>query len=240
MSHRTLSLALHCSMSLSLHSLIILFKLPSIPRQMTNRFVALMISFFPPSNLYSILQSSSNKFQECKFFNKFIQNYSRYIYVLAASLFCEAEFRFPISVGKLSIKVKWKKVWKACFAFQSAHEEKYIGYFFQFIMILSSLEQGFNSCLYCIFSVLGWKCIGWIKFKFLQRRIFSIFLALTVKHIRTCISCKSKIYCKLITSKTIAEKKCMITTKALIKIYIKWLFFLLKAEHSETWLDKHN
>lgn len=52
MSHRTLSLALHCSMSLSLHSLIILFKLPSIPRQMTNRFVAFMISFFFPRQIY--------------------------------------------------------------------------------------------------------------------------------------------------------------------------------------------
>lgn len=46
MSHRTLSLALHCSMSPSLHSLIISFKLISIPRQMTNRFVALLILFF--------------------------------------------------------------------------------------------------------------------------------------------------------------------------------------------------
>lgn len=107
---------------------------------MTNRFVALMIPFFffSLSNLYSRLQSSSNKFQEWKFFNNFIQNYPRYIYLLAASLFSEAEFSFPISIGKLIIKVKWKKIWNVCFAFQSAHGIKYIGYFFQFIMILSS------------------------------------------------------------------------------------------------------
>lgn len=73
---------------------------------MTNRFVAFMMPFFPLSNLYSILQTSSNKFQEWKTFNKFIQNYSRYIYILAASLFSEAEFGFPVTIGKLSIKVK--------------------------------------------------------------------------------------------------------------------------------------
>lgn len=128
MSHRTLLLALHCSMSISLHSPIILLKWLSISMQMTNRFVALMILF--SSNLYSILQSSTNKFQEWKL----VLNYSRYIYILASFLFCKVELGLPISIRKLSIKVKWKKIWKVWFAFQSAHEEKYIRYFFQSIM----------------------------------------------------------------------------------------------------------
>lgn len=78
------------------------------------------------------------------------------------------------------------------------------------------------------------------KIQISPKETFSIFPALTVKHIRTCISCKFKIYCKLITIKAIAEKKKSVTTEVLIYIYIKWLFFLVKAEHSETWLDKLN
>lgn len=150
MSHRTLSLALHCSMSPWLYYLNYQVFLG---RWQTDLLLSWSF-FFLLSNLYSILQSSSNKFQEWKFFSKFIQNYSRYKYILAVSLFSEAEFSFLISIGKLSIKVKWKKIWKVCFAFQSAHEEKYIGYFFQFIRILSSLKQGFNSSSIAFF--LSW------------------------------------------------------------------------------------
>lgn len=148
MSQRTLLLALHCSMSISLHSLIILLKWLSIAMQMTNRFVALMILF--SSNLYSILQSSSNKFQEWKL----VLNYSRYIYILASFLFCEVELGLPISIGKLSIKVKWKKSGRSGLLFNQHMKKNISDISFSLSCIPSSLKQDFNSSLHCIFSVL--------------------------------------------------------------------------------------
>lgn len=57
------------------------------------------------------------------------------------------------------------------------------------------------------FFCLGLEMYRLNKIQVSSNEIFSIFRALIVKYIGTCIICKSKIYCKLITIKAVVKKK---------------------------------